>query len=82
LNINNYGKVQDYDVFGELNLIEDDIEILKADTEISEEDRKEILEDYKQYINKNIRVTWGIKDGFCEVIFVNNNDMVIDRISY
>lgn len=82
MNINNYRKVQDYEVFGELNLIEDDIEILKADTEISEEDRKEILEDYEQYLNKNIRVTWAIKDNFCGVIFVNNDDIIIDRISY
>lgn len=82
MNKNDYGKVEEYEIFGELNLIEDDIELLKIDTEISQEDKKELLNDYEPYSNKKNRITWAIKDGFCGVILVDENDNVIDRICY
>lgn len=86
MNINNYGKVEEYETYGSLDSIEDNIEILKADTEITEEDKKELIEDYEPYTNKNIRITWAIKedyeDSFTGVILVDENDNVIDRIGY
>lgn len=86
MNINNYGKVEEYETYGLLDSIEDNIELLKADTEITEEDKKELIEDYEPYQNKNIRITWAIKedyeDSFTGVILVDENDNVIERIGY
>lgn len=86
MNKNNYGKVNDYEIYGALDLVEHEIELLKTDTEITEEDKKELIEDYKPYTNKNIRITWAVKDdyedSFTGVILVDGNDNVIDRICY
>ena len=86
MNINNYGKVEDYETYGSLDSIEDSIKLLKVDTEITEEDKKRLIEEYEPYQNKNIRITWAIKedydDSFTGAILVDKNDNVIDRIGY
>ncbi|OOM82128.1 hypothetical protein CLPUN_05070 [Clostridium puniceum] len=86
MNINNYGKVEDYETYGSLDSIEDSIKLLKIDTEITEEDEKRLIEEHEPYQNKNIRITWAIKedydDSFTGVILVDKNDNVIYRIGY
>ena len=83
-----FGELEDYELTGEITSLDKSIDELLNDNsgEFDEEFKKDYLEDREHLLNKNIRSVWanGINlfDTFMGEIFLDENNKIVDRISY
>lgn len=84
----NFGELNDYELTGEITSLDNSIEDLLDDEsgEFDEEFKKDYVEEREHLLNKNIRSVWanGINlfDTFMGEIFLDENNKIVDRISY
>lgn len=82
----NFGELEDYELTGEITLLDDSIKDLLDDEsgEFDEEFKKDYVEEREYLLNKNIRSVWadGIDNFFMGEIFIDKNNKIVDRIGY
>lgn len=81
-----FGELENYELEDEITSLDDSIKELLEDSsgEFDEEFKKDYVEEREHLLNKNIRSVWanGIDSMFVGEIFIDENNKIVDRISY
>lgn len=81
-----FGELENYELEDKITSLDDSIKELLEDSsgEFDEEFKKDYVEEREHLLNKNIRSVWanGIDSMFVGEIFIDENNKIVDRISY
>lgn len=81
-----FGELEDYELADKITSLDESIKNLLDDEsgEFDEEFKKDYVEEREHLLNKNIRSVWanGIDSMFVGEIFIDENNKIVDRISY
>lgn len=81
-----FGELEDYELADEITSLDNSIKDLLEDEsgEFDEEFKRDYVEERKHLLNKNISSVWanGIDSMFVGEIFIDENNKIVDRISY
>ncbi|MDU4726700.1 MULTISPECIES: hypothetical protein [Clostridium] len=81
-----FGELEDYELTGEITSLDESIKELLEDEsgEFDEDFKKDYVEERKHLLNKNIRSVWAdeIDSMFVGEVFIDENNKIVDRISY
>ena len=81
-----FGELENYELEDKITSLDDSIKELLEDSsgEFDEEFKKDYVEEREHLLNKNIRSVWanGIDSMFDGEIFIDENNKIVDRISY
>ena len=81
-----FGELEDYELTGEITSLDESIkELLEEESgEFDEDFKKDYVEERKHLLNKNIRSVWAdeIDSMFVGEVFIDENNKIVDRISY